>query len=145
MSDRIFAGLMLFFSLYYGWEAYGLKVPFAYDPLGPRAFPLFLAILLAVFSLFVLFRSKSQQVEWPRDRLLLKSVLVIATLVGYGFALFWLGFILSTAIVSTLLARLFEANWVQSGLGGIALSLVFYALFGWLLQIPLPSAQIFGR
>lgn len=145
MSDRIFAGLMLFFSLYYGWEAYGLKVPFAYDPLGPRAFPLFLAILLAVFSLFVLFRSKSQQVEWPRDRLLLKSVLVIATLVGYGFTLFWLGFILSTAIVSTLLARLFEANWVQSGLGGIALSLVFYALFGWLLQIPLPSAQIFGR
>ncbi len=144
MSDRIFAGLMLFFSLYYGWEAYGLKVPFAYDPLGPRAFPLFLAILLAVFSLFVLFRSKSQQVEWPRDRLLLKSVLVIATLVGYGFALFWLGFILSTAIVSTLLARLFEANWVQSGLGGIALGLVFYALFGWLLQIPLPSGQIFG-
>ena len=145
MSDRIFAGLMLFFSLYYGWEAYGLKVPFAYDPLGPRAFPLFLAILLAVFSLFVLFRSKSQQVEWPRDRLLLKSVLVIATLVGYGFTLFWLGFILSTAIVSTLLARLFEANWVQSGLGGIALGLVFYALFGWLLQIPLPSGQIFGR
>ena len=144
MSDRIFALLLLIFSLYYGFEAYRLQVPFAYDPLGPRAFPLFLAILLAVFSLFVLFRSKSQQVEWPRDRLLLKSVLVIATLVGYGFALFWLGFILSTAIVSTLLARLFEANWVQSGLGGIALGLVFYALFGWLLQIPLPSGQIFG-
>jgi len=143
MSDRIFAGVMLLFSLYYGFEAYALKVPLTYDSLGPRAFPLFLAVLLAVFALFVLFSSKFQQVDWPRDRLLLKSVLVVATLVGYGLTLFWLGFIISTALMVTLLGRLFEANWVQSGVGGIALGLVFSALFGWLLQIPLPPGQIF--
>ncbi len=139
MSDRIFAGLMLLFALYYGFEAYTLKVPFAYDPLGPRAFPIFLAILLAVFALLVLFSSQLQQVDWPRDRLLLKSVLMVATLVGYGLTLFGSGFIISTALMIALLGRLFEATWVQSGVAGITFSLLFYALFGWLLQIPLPS------
>ena len=139
MSDRIFAGIMLFFSLYYGFEAYTLQVPFAYDPLGPRAFPLLLSILLAVFVLFVLLSPTEQQIHWPKHRLLLKSVLVVATLVGYSLTLFWLGFILSTMISITLLALLFEANWVQSLLGGISLGLIFYGLFGWLLQIPLPS------
>lgn len=144
MSERVFAGVMLLFSLYYGFEASGLKVPFAYDPLGPRAFPIFLAVLLAVFALLLLFRSESHQVDWPRDRLLLKSVLVVATLVGYGLTLFWLGFIIATALMIALLGRLFEATWVQSGLAGIAWGLVFYALFGWLLQIPLPPGQIFA-
>lgn len=143
MSDRIFALLLLIFSLYYGFEAYRLQVPFAYDPLGPKAFPLILAILLAILALFVLLRSESQQVEWPRGRLLLKSLLVFSTLVGYGLILSWLGFIISTVIMVTLLGRLFEATWIQSGVGGIVLGPLFYALFGWLLQISLPSGQIF--
>ena len=139
MSDRIFAGVMLLFCLYYGFEAYTLQVPFAYDPLGPRAFPLLLSILLAVFVLLVLLSPREQQIHWPTKRLLLKSVLVVATLVAYSITLFWLGFILSTIAAVTLLALLFEANWVQSLVGGISLGLIFYGLFGWLLQIPLPS------
>ena len=139
MSDRIFAGVMLLFSLYYGFEAYTLQVPFAYDPLGPRAFPLLLSILLVVFVSLVLLSPREQQIHWPTKRLLLKSVLVVATLVAYSITLFWLGFVLSTIICVTLLALLFEANWVQSLVGGISLGLIFYGLFGWLLQIPLPS------
>ncbi|NEP13398.1 MAG: tripartite tricarboxylate transporter TctB family protein [Symploca sp. SIO2C1] len=139
MSDRIFAGLMLVFALYYGFEAYALNVPFAYDPLGPRAFPIFLAALLAILTLFILFSSELQQIDWPKDRLLVKSVLVVATLVGYGLTLFGSGFIISTALMIALLGRLFEATWLQSGVAGITLGLLFYALFGWLLQIPLPS------
>ena len=139
MSDRILAGVMLLFSLYYGFEAYTLQVPFAYDPLGPRAFPFLLSILLAVFVLLVFLSPKEQPRHWPTKRLLLKSVLVVATLVGYSITLFWLGFVLSTIICVTLLALLFEANWGQSLVGGISLGLTFYGLFGWLLQIPLPS------
>ncbi len=139
MSDRILAGVMLLFCLYYGLSAYTLQVPFAYDPLGPRAFPLLLSILLAVFVLLVLLSPTEQPRHWPTKRLLLKSVLVVATLVAYSITLFWLGFILSTIAAVTLLALLFEANWVQSLVGGISLGLIFYGLFGWLLQIPLPS------
>ena len=139
MSDRIFAGIIFLFSLYYGFNAYTLQVSFAYDPLGPKAFPLLLSILLAVFGLSVLFFPTEQQIHWPKNRLLLKSVLVVATLAGYCLTLFWLGFILSTIICVTLLALLFEANWMQSSLGGIFSGLIFYGVFGWLLQIPLPS------
>ena len=139
MSERIWAGIMLLFSLYYGFEAYIVQVPFAYDPLGPRAFPLLLSILLAVFGLLIFLSPTEQQIHWPKQRLLLKSVLVVATLVTYSLTLFWLGFILSTMIAITLLALLFEANWVQSLLAGISLGLIFYGLFGWLLPIPLPS------
>lgn len=139
MSEGIFAGLMLLLAVYYGFEAYNLQVSFTYDPLGPKAFPLLLSILLAIFSLLVLVSPKEQQIHWPKNRLLLKTVLVVATLIGYSFTLFWLGFILSTIIAISLLALLFEATWVQSLLAGIFLGLIFSGLFGWLLQIPLPS------
>ena len=139
MSDRIFAGIIFLFSIYYGFKAYTLKVSFAYDPLGPKAFPLLLSILLAIFALLVFVCSSEQPIHWPKNRLLLKSVLVVTTLVGYGITLFWLGFLLSTIIAIALLALLFEANWVQSLLGGISFGLIFYGLFGWLLQIPLPA------
>ena len=139
MSERIFAGLMFLLAIYYGFEAYKIQVSFTYDPLGPKAFPLLLSILLGGFSLWVFFSAKEQQIHWPKNRLLLKTVLVIATLVGYSFTLFWLGFILSTIISISLLALLFEATWVQSLLAGIFLGLIFYVLFGWLLNIPLPS------
>ncbi|MDJ0744407.1 MAG: tripartite tricarboxylate transporter TctB family protein [Xenococcaceae cyanobacterium MO_167.B27] len=139
MSDRIFAGIILLFALYYGFEAHNLQVPFAYEPLGPKAFPLLLSILLAVFSLLVLYSPTQRPIHWPKNRLLLKSVLVVATLVGYSITLFWLGFILSTIAAVTLLALLFGANWAQSLVGGIFSGLIFYGLFDFLLQIPLPS------
>ncbi len=142
MSDRFFAALMLVFSLYYGFEAFALKVPFAYDSLGPKAFPILLAGLLVVFSLFILFGSESQEVDWPRGWLLFKSILVIATLVGYGLTLFRLGFIISTILMVTLLGRLFGATWLQSGVGGIVLGLLFYTLFAWILQLPLPTFSV---
>lgn len=139
MSDRVFAGVILLFSVYYGFEADRLKVPFAYDPLGPKAFPLMLAILLALSALFVLLYPKQRQVNWPKNRLLFKSVLVVATLVGYSITLFSLGFILSTIIAVTLLALLFDAKVVPSITAGICSGLIFYGLFGWLLQISLPA------
>ncbi len=138
-SSRIFAGLMLAFALFYGLEIISLKVPFAYDPLGPKAFPLLLAILLAIFSLLVVFSPQEQEIRWPANRLLLKSVLLAMTLVGYCICLFWFGFILATIVAVTLLALLFEARWVQSLSAGILSGLIFYGLFGWLLQIPLPK------
>jgi len=139
MSDRIFAFLMLSFSIYYGVEAFRLRVSFAYDPLGPKAFPFLLSILLAIFALLILYSPSKNKVKWPKNRLLLKSILVVATLIGYSIVLFWLGFTLSTIIAVTCLALLFDANWVQSLLGGIGSGLIFSGLFGWLLQIPLPS------
>ena len=139
MSGQIFASLMLLFALYYGFEAYRLQISFAYDPLGPKAFPLLLSVLLAIFALLVLLSPKEQPTNWPKNRLLLKSVLVVVTLIGYYITLFWWGFILSTIATLTLLALLFEAKVMQSLLGGISLGLIFYALFGWLLQIPLPT------
>ena len=139
MSEGIFAVVMLFLAIYYGWEAYTLQVPFAYDPLGPKAFPLLLSILLAIFSCWILISPKKQQIRWPKKRLLLKTILVVATLIGYSLTLFWLGFILSTMISISLLALFFEATWMQSLLAGIVLGLIFYGLFGWLLHIPLPS------
>ena len=139
MSERIFAAVMLLLAIYYGFEAYTLQVSFTYDPLGPKAFPLLLSILLGVFSLLVLFSPQEQQIHWPKNRLLFKTGLVIATLVGYSLTLFWLGFILSTIISISLLALLFEASWKQSLLAGVFLGLIFYGLFGWLLHIPLPS------
>lgn len=144
MSDRIFAGMMLLFAIYYGIEANRLELAFAYDPLGPKAFPLLLSVLLGVLAVISLSR-EGQPVNWPRGRLLLKTLLAIATLIGYSLIVSWLGFILSTTLMFLLMARLFEATPVQSLVGGIAFGLIFYGLSAWLLGISLPAGEIFSR
>jgi putative tricarboxylic transport membrane protein len=143
MSDRIFAGIMLVVALYYGWEASFLEVPLASDPLGSKAFPLFLSVSLFVLSVPLLL-NLGKPIDWPRGLLLQKFLLVLATLAVYGLTLPWLGFIISTMLMASVIARLFYATWGQSAISSIVFGVGSYVLFRGLLHIPLPIGQIFG-
>ena len=56
MYDRICAAVLLVVAGLMAWLAYQLQVPFQYEPLGPKAFPLILAALIALCALWLLYR-----------------------------------------------------------------------------------------
>ena len=46
MADRVLASVVIVLGIAVGWSAMDLYVPFQYEPLGPKAFPLFLSTIL---------------------------------------------------------------------------------------------------
>jgi putative tricarboxylic transport membrane protein len=63
---------------------------------------------------------------------------MIAILSGYAVTFQLLGFILSTALMTTLVARLFGGTWLKALIGGVGMGILFFILFDRLLDVVLP-------
>jgi len=68
----------------------------------------------------------------------------VAALVIYALVLQPVGFILSTLVLVACLTAMLGARLPQALAGGLATSLGFFALFDWLLGIPLPPGFVFA-
>jgi putative tricarboxylic transport membrane protein len=125
------------------------KLPFGSMRVPQTAFfPAVLAVLLLIFSLILLAqrflhaeagRAPDQITEdgWVRIGA------TLATMAVFAFILEPLGFLLSTFALMVLLLRAIESqSWLK--VVGVALTtaLAAYAIFGWLLGIPLPAGLL---
>jgi hypothetical protein len=111
-------------------------------------FPVILATLLLILSLILLAQAlrgaptgrgpKRIEAEgWFRIGA------TVVTLLGFALALERLGFLLSTLVLMVLLLRAIESlAWHKVFAVALATSLVAYAIFGWLLGIPLPAGVL---
>lgn len=142
MSDRITGLLLAAFALWYGLTARQYTAGFS-DPLGPSAFPQLVAVPLGVLALYLLIRPDGEP-QWPQGVVLLRQCTALAGLVAYAMILRDLGFIPTTAVAVVLLARLLGASWSQSALAGVGLSVGLYAVFEYVLGLPLPEGRWFG-
>jgi len=142
MSDRVAGALLALFAGWYGWEANSYRTAFG-DPMGPALFPEALAVPLGLLGLYLLARPDPDP-EWSSGRYLLAQVTTIALLVVYALVLQPVGFIPATAVLAGLLAFFLGARPARAAISGVAVSLIFYALFDWLLEIPLPPGVAFG-
>lgn len=135
LSALIFAGLM-------AWFGRGLQAPFAYEPVGPRAFPMLVALIIALCGAWLLFkdwrgaRRTAHAIAWPR--MLLMAVYILA----YAQLFVPLGFILSTTLMTVLIGRLFDGGWVKTLIGGLVMSVFFYYLFDRTLDVVLPLGPL---
>jgi putative tricarboxylic transport membrane protein len=120
-----------------------LDVPFAYEPLGPKAFPLLLAILMSVCCV-VLFLRPSRDVHWPDRKLRYRGLLLFIALLGYGVSFEWLGFPLATCLMTVVTAMLFDGRIPTAILTGVTLGVGGYLFFDRLLQLTLPLGRIWG-
>ncbi|GAB4452173.1 MAG: hypothetical protein OHK0026_17090 [Rhodocyclaceae bacterium] len=109
--------------------------------MGPRAFPLMIAALVAAAAL-VLAARPDPEPRWPGRALLLRSALAVAVLASYAGLFSALGFPLSTAAATVALGRLFGATWMKCAAGGAGLGLGLYLLFDRLLEVTLPLGPI---
>lgn len=136
-NDRIFAGLLLVLALGFGAMALAMHVPFAYDPLGPTAFPLILSGALGVMSITLMLRPAAGT-GLPGGRVGAQLVGVLVVLIAYAALFTRAGYLASTVVAMIVLARIFGATWVKAIISGVVLTAASYGLFVWALGIVLP-------
>lgn len=139
MSERHFLIVLLALGLVFSLFGWRLETPAAYDPLGPKAVPVGLGLVLAGLSLASLpaARGEAAILTARAGRLILVVLL-------YFLVFRLLGFMPATVVSVYLIARLRGANWMQGLLTGLMLALFFYGVFHFLLDVPLPLGRIFG-
>lgn len=135
-------------------EATTFDVAFPTDPLGPKAFPILAAFLLAIGGVALMFArpgrtgpalgsgmESAEEVDRshpaaanPVRRILMGT----ASFVAYGFLLSPLGFVPATTLEFALLAKLFGGPIGRGAAAGLVFALVLYVLFVYALGLPLP-------
>ena len=136
-NDRIFAGLLLLLAIGFGAMALAMHVPFAYDPLGPTAFPLILSGALGVMSITLMLRPAAGT-GLPGGHVGAQLVGVLVVLIAYAALFTRAGYLASTVVAMIVLARIFGATWVKAIISGVVLTAASYGLFVWALGIVLP-------
>ncbi|SEA77266.1 putative tricarboxylic transport membrane protein [Desulfuromusa kysingii] len=142
MSDRFFALFLFSLGLLYGITALQITVPIAYDPLGPKPLPLILAILHTGLALLVILRPEKKLLQ--HQSLPRKVFFLLAIMLFYQATWMALGFLLSTTISLYLLSQLFNCSWMQGLMTSLVTAVIGYALFNFILQIPLPLGTLFS-
>lgn len=142
-ADRILGIALIGLAAFIAVQAAQMEMPFSSEPVGPKAFPLGLSILLALLSLLLVLRPGDNS-SWPHKALALKLLLVLVLLLIYAVLFTQLGFIVSSLLAVTALARLFDATWGKALITGGIMSVVGYFLFTAALGISLPYGSWFA-
>ena len=144
MSDRIFALALLAICALIVVQMWVLDVPFAYEPVGPKAFPITLALLMAGCCLALL-ASPDRNILWPEKKLLARGVALVTALIGYAMFFETLGFALATAIMVVAVSSVYGGRIIPGVLIGTSIGVFGYLFFDRLLQVSLPLGRIWGQ
>ncbi len=148
MSDRILGAVCVAASAGMAWAAQSYAAAISYEPVGPRAFPMLLAGLMAVAGGWLVIRPGHGASGFSLVQLKLVGMAILAIL-AYALLFEKLGFTLATALMAVPVGMAFGGSWKQSLAGGAGLGLVLYLLFDKLLDVVLPvgllAALIGGR
>lgn len=146
LYHRLFAAFLLLASIGLGLIAWGYHAPFAYEPVGPRAYPLMLLILLGAGALLLLCKPALETGDEAEPALvpamLGKVLICLALLLSLAAMFERLGFIVSATLFGFGMARLFGGRWVHSALLAVVLGLGLYFLFDRILDVPLPMGVL---
>ena len=137
LSDRLLGVMALLFSAFLAWHGVGLLAAFSYEPVGPRAFPLLLSALIGLCGLVLTWKG-GNKVEPNLPGVNRRILMMVGLLAFYAASFVWLGFMLSTAIMTAMIGRLFGGSWIKSAAGGLIMSVLFYILFDRVLDVVLP-------
>lgn len=138
LNDRVFGLLMLALAVAYGWGAQQFSEPFGGgEAVGPRTFPTILAVVLAACSLYLIVRPDPGN-PWPKGRTALEMLIAVAVLIAYTLILEPVGFIVATMLAIGTLCWRMGAPPLRAYLSGLIGGIVVFALFNYLLELPLP-------
>lgn len=143
LNDRTLGVAALLLSAFLAWFGHGLEAASTYEPVGPRAFPLLLATVIGLCGLRLVVKGGNPAAPNPPGANS-RIALMVALVLVYAGLFQWAGFVLATAVVSACVGRLFGGSWLQCGIGGTSLSVLFYVLFDRLLDVVLPLGWLEG-
>jgi putative tricarboxylic transport membrane protein len=137
MNDRILGTAALIFAALMVWFGVGIQAPFSYEPVGPRAFPLLLAGIIALCGLWLVFKGLDKAEPNPPQANGRIALMVVYCFL-YAFFFQKLGFIVATTAMTILVGRLFGGAWAKVAIGGAVMSVLFFVLFDRVLDVVLP-------
>ena len=136
MSDRIFASICIALAALMGWGATIIEESFIQDPLGPKAFPLVIALVLAASGVAMFLRPDEDPV-WPHRRKQIQLLWTIGAMILYVQFLPVVGFLVATAIGAGFLSWQLGASVKQACWGGFSISVGIYVVFKLILGLSL--------
>lgn len=137
-SDRILGAACIAAAIAMAVAARGYAAQISYEPVGPRAFPMLLALLIGLAGAWLVVRPSTHSAAVAAGRMPALLGCIGATLV-YALLFQWLGFTIATALMAVPVGMAFGGNWRQSLVGGIGLGVGLYLLFDKLLDVVLPT------
>jgi putative tricarboxylic transport membrane protein len=146
MADRILGLLGLILAAGMAWLARGYEAPISYEPVGPAAFPLLMAALMASLSLWLVVRPAHHAGTEASEPFLtdasMKVLTLVAVMLAYAVLFQALGFIVSTALMTVPVGRVFGGSWRQSVLAGLGLGVSFFLIFDRVFDVILPAGVL---
>lgn len=142
-TGRIGALCLLLLAAVYGIGGSVIEYAFASDPLGPRVFPVLLAVALAILCAFYL-RNPGEAESFPHGRTLVRILAIPVTLVTAALLLEVVGFPIAVFSVVTIIGALFGARPLFAVIGGVSQAALWWFVFAYLLEVYLPVGSIFG-
>jgi putative tricarboxylic transport membrane protein len=136
MSDRVFGFIGLLLAAFYAWQATVIELSFISDPVGPKAFPFVIAIILALSSLVFILKPDPAP-DWPAAGRIFEIAISVAVMVAYAQALPLVGFVLSTAVAASFLSWRLGAAPLRAVPAGIAIAVGIYVIFHLILGLSL--------
>ncbi len=135
-SDRILGVVVLFVAGAFIASAYNLPAGNLFDKLGPKAFPIIVAVGMLVSALGLIFRP-DPEADWPEMPSLVSIGFATIVLIGYAYSLKPLGFLAPTAIAAAILSYQISPRPVYAVLTGIGLSAGLFIIFKYALGLGL--------
>ncbi len=150
MKDRALGAAAL--AVAAGLAGFGLdlQAPISYEPVGPRAFPLLIAALLAAVGVWLVVRPGGAAAS-PMDGavgdsqvpILGPGVLVaLLAVLAYAALFETLGFVIATTAMTIVVGRLFRGGWIACAVVGLGMGIGFFLLFDRLLEVTLPGGPL---
>jgi putative tricarboxylic transport membrane protein len=143
-SARIAGAACVLLALACALHAAAFRVRFITDPVGPRALPWLAAALIGTGGLLLLLRP-GPPTDSFRSTTLRRTLLAFAGFFAYAALIEVLGFILSTTLLVTLLALLFDGRPLHAVFAAAAIAVLIWLTFVSGLGVPLPVGTLFLR
>ncbi|MGR0277423.1 tripartite tricarboxylate transporter TctB family protein [Marinomonas dokdonensis] len=138
INDRVFGLLMLLLAMAYGWEATQFPIPFGgHESVGPETFPIMLAILLGISSVYMIVRPDPDE-PWAPIPMLIELSVVALSIMAFAWAIEPLGFLLSAALVVSFLSWRMGSSIAKSLITGVTSAVIIFFLFDYVLELALP-------
>lgn len=141
MSDRIFGIIGIVLAAFYAWQATLIRESFISDAVGPKTFPIIIATVLGLSSVYCLVKPDPAP-DWPRFGRLAEIGLATLVLLAYAVALPEIGFLIATAAAATYLTWRLGTRPLQSVVAGVLTSAGIFIVFRMILGLSLARGPL---
>lgn len=142
MVDRIFSGVMLVVCIIMLIMAWGYTAPIAYDPIGPRPYPVILLTLLAILTAVIAFRPTkfAEKIQMQMTKPIIKHLVLCTVAMALYAVLFEvLGYIITTTLMAWVVGMLFGGKWHKTLIASVIMAVATYFMFNGPLEVTLPA------